>query len=88
MFKRVPVETKREVLEKIKNGMSVSQAAQTYAISTKTIYTWLSNQTRPEISVLEYNRLRRENEELKRIIGLVTLKLERGKKNKNRQPIY
>jgi hypothetical protein len=24
MFKRVPVETKREVLEKIKNGMSVS----------------------------------------------------------------
>lgn len=84
MFKRVPVETKREVLEKIKNGMTVAQAATTYAISAKTIYSWLSAQNRPEISVLEVNRLRRENEELKRIIGLVTLELERGKKNRNR----
>ncbi len=83
MFKRVPIETKREVLEKIKNGMTVTQAAQTYAISTKTIYAWLAAETRPEISVLEYNRLRRENEELKRIIGIVTLELERGKKNRN-----
>lgn len=84
MFKRVPVETKREVLEKIKNGMTVSQAATAYAISSKTIYTWLSAQTRPAVSILEVNRLRRENEELKRIIGIVTLELERGKKNRNR----
>lgn len=83
MFKRVPVETKREVLEKIKNGMAVAQAATTYAISTKTIYAWLANQTRPEISVLEYNRLKKENEELKRIVGLITLEMERGKKNRH-----
>lgn len=85
MFKRVPIETKREVLEKVKNGLSVSQAAVQYAISSKTIYTWLVNETRPAISILEYNRLKKENEELKRIIGLVTLELERGKKNRNRQ---
>lgn len=60
--------------------MTVFQASPTYAISTKTIYTWLANQTRQEISVLEYNRLKRENEELKRIIGIITLELERGKK--------
>lgn len=83
MFKRVPVETKREVLEKIKNGMTVAEAAKQYAISTKTIYAWLANETRPEISVLEYNRLKKENEELKRIIGIVTLELERGKKNRH-----
>lgn len=83
MFKRVPVETKGEILEKVKNGMSVSQAATQYAISSKTIYTWLSNETRPEISILEYNRLKRENEELKRIIGLITLEMERGKKNRH-----
>lgn len=82
MFKRVPVETKREVLEKVKSGMTVAQVVTTYAISSKTIYTWLSNETRPQISVLEVNRIRRENEELKRIIGLVTLELERGKKIK------
>jgi len=84
MFKRVPIETKREVLDKVKNGMSIADAAKQYALSTKTIYTWLSNQIRPEISILEYNRLKRENEELKRIIGIITLELERGKKNRNR----
>jgi transposase-like protein len=83
MFKRVPVETKREVLDKIKSGMTVTQAAATYAISTKTIYTWLASQTKPAVSILEVNRLRRENEELKRIIGIITLDLERGKKNRH-----
>lgn len=82
MFKRIPAETKNEVLEKVKNGTSIAEVARQYALSTKTIYTWLSNQVRPEISILEYNRLRRENEELKRIIGIITLELER-EKNKN-----
>jgi hypothetical protein len=30
--------------------------------------------------MLEHNRLKKENEELKRIIGIMTLELERGKK--------
>lgn len=81
MFKRVPLETKSEIVEKVRSGLSVAEAAKQYAVSTKTIYAWLSNQTRPEISILEYNRLRKENEELKRIIGIITLELERGKKN-------
>jgi len=84
MFRRVPLETKKEIVEKVKNGMTVSEAATQYAVSTKTIYGWLSNQTRPEISILEYNRMRKENEELKRIVGIITLELERGKKNRNR----
>ena len=84
MIRRVPLETKKEIVEKVKNGMTVSEAATQYAVSTKTIYGWLSNQTRPEISILEYNRMRKENEELKRIVGIITLELERGKKNRNR----
>lgn len=82
MFKRIPLETKNEVLEKVKNGLSVTEAAKEYALSTKTIYAWVSNQTKPEISILEFNRLKKENEELKRIIGIITLELERGKKNR------
>lgn len=85
MFKRVPIETKQEVLTKVKGGQSVAEIAKQYAISTKTIYTWLQNETRPAISVLEYNRIRKENEELKKIIGIITLELERGKKNRNHQ---
>ena len=84
MFRRVPLETKNEIVGKVKNGMTVTEAAKQYAVSTKTIYAWLSNQTRPEISILEFNRIKKENEELKRIIGIITLELERGKKNRDR----
>ena len=81
MFKKVPFETKEEILTKVKNGETVIIAANQYGISPKTIYAWLRNQVKPDISILEVNRLRRENDELKRIIGIVTLELERGKKN-------
>lgn len=84
MFKRVPLEIKNEIVGKVKSGVSVAEAAKQYAVSTKTIYSWLSNETRPEISILEYNRIKKENEELKRIIGIITLELERGKKNRSR----
>ncbi len=82
MYKRVPNAIKEEILGKTKEGMSVADASSQYGISAKTIYNWLASQTRPEVSVLEHNRLRRENEELKRIIGIMTLELERGK-NRN-----
>lgn len=84
MFKRVPRETKTEILEKVKGGMAVVDAATQYAVSDKTIYGWIAHQTKPEISILEYNRMKKENEELKRIIGIITLELERGKKNRHR----
>jgi len=83
MFKKVPIKIKEEILLKIKNGVRVMEAANQYGISSKTIYTWLRNQVRPAISIIEYNRLKRDNEELKRIIGLITLELERGKKNQH-----
>jgi len=81
MFKKVPIETKEEILAKVKSGETVVSAANQYGISSKTIYGWLRNSVKPDISILEANRLRRENDELKRIIGIVTLELERGKKN-------
>jgi len=84
MYKRVPLETKNAIVEKVKQGMSVPEAAKQYTVSDKTIYAWLRNTVRPEISVIEYNRMKKENEELKRIIGIITLELERGKKNRDR----
>ena len=81
MFKKVPVQTKEEILAKVKNGETVMSASSQYGISPKTIYAWLRNQVKPDISILEVNKLKRENDELKRIIGIVTLELERGKKN-------
>lgn len=81
MFKKVPLQTKEEILSRVKSGETVVTVSNQYGISSKTVYAWLRNTVKPDISVLEVNRLKRENDELKRIIGIITLELERGKKN-------
>lgn len=83
MFKAIPKSTKEEILGKVKNGETVTSLANQYGISPKTIYGWLRWAATPKISWMEMARLKRENDELKRIIGLITLELERGKKNRS-----
>lgn len=82
MFRAVPKQIKDEVLNKIKGGEKVHDLAVQYGISDKTVYTWLAKTVTPEVSLVEYNRIRRENEELKRIIGIMALDLELEKKRK------
>jgi transposase len=82
MFRAVPKQIKDEVLTKIKSGEKVIDLAKQYGISDKTVYTWLAKLVTPEISLVEYNRMKRENEELKRIIGIMALDLELEKKRK------
>lgn len=82
MFKKVALEIKEEILSKIKLGGKVADLASQYGISDKTIYNWLSRMVTPEISFSEYNRLRRENDELKRMIGIISLDLNLEKKRK------
>ena len=49
--------------------------------SDKSIYTWLPQDTGEQVvSIIQYNRLKRENEELKKLIGELSLKLSLGKK--------
>ena len=75
-------EIKEEVLAKAKTGEKVASLASQYGISIKTIYTWLRLDTQePVISVLKYNKLKRENDELKKLLGEVTLELSLGKKS-------
>lgn len=83
MFKPIAKEIKDEILLKIKEGNKAPSLASQYGISAKTIYTWLSRTVVPEVSIFEYNRVKRENEELKRIIGMMALDLEISKKKKN-----
>lgn len=73
---RIKDEIKQKILSRVKNdGLSVSQAAQDYGVSTKTIYAWLGNKAKGAVSVLQYNKLRKENDELKRLIGELTIKM-------------
>lgn len=78
----IPAEIKTEVLAKAKAGEKVSQLANQYGISIKTIYTWLRADTGEQVvSIVQYNRLKRENEELKKLVGEISLALSLGKKN-------
>jgi transposase-like protein len=78
MVKRIPKKIKEEILEKVRLGEKVKKVAEQYGISDRTIYGWLHKQTGEDVvSVLKYNKLKRENQELKRLIG------ERLSKNSN-----
>lgn len=83
MQRRIPKEIKDEILGKVKTGEKVATLAEQYGVSDKTIYTWLSKEAGEDtVSVLKHNKLKRENEELKRLIGELTLDMSLGKKNK------
>lgn len=78
---KIAAEIKAEIINKIKHdGVSVAEAAKQYGISDKCIYNWLGTRASNTVSVLEYNRLKKENEQLKHLIGDITLKLSTEQK--------
>lgn len=84
MPRHVSAETKQEILGAIKNGVAVAAVAAERGISDKTIYKWLQGQSVTSgTNNLEIAKLRRENQELKEIIGILTLDKKRAEKNKS-----
>ena len=81
-FKKIPQDKKDAILKRIKEeGIPANRAANEAGVSPKTVYNWLYAQTTTSgISWHEHNRLRRENEQLKQIIGNLTLDLSKTKK--------
>ena len=84
MFKTIPKEIREQVLSRIKDeGIAVSQAAKDAGISIKTVYSWLLKESqKSDCSIIEINRLKRENEGLYQIIGKLTVGLDRIKKGR------
>lgn len=81
--KVIPKEIKTEILAKVKGGEKVVDLANQFGVSDKSIYTWLHQETGDQVvSVVQYNRLKRENEELKKLIGELSLRLSLGEKNR------
>ena len=73
---QISTEIKDEIIKKIKHeGLSVMDAAKQYGISDKTIYNWLGTKARGTVSILEHNKIKKENEQLKQIIGDLTIKM-------------
>lgn len=73
---------KQEVLAAIKNGTNVSDTCAKHNVSIKTVYHWLRVQAdNTGTSALELAKLRKENAELKEIIGAFALEKKRAEKN-------
>ena len=78
---RVSKELKDQILGRIKNdGISVADAAQDAGISTKTIYTWLTKGTSEHPSWSEVAKLKKENAQLKQLLGELTVQMSMSQK--------
>jgi len=76
-------EIREEVLHKIKTtGLSVSEASKQYGVSTKAIYSWLSKDGEQIPSLDLIRKLRKRNQELLTMIGILTYEIEQIKKGR------
>ena len=80
--KPIDPDIKTEIVNKIRNeGMSVSEASATYSISSKSIYYWLREGVVDgnRNLILENNKLRKENEQLYKLLGRATAEMQKAK---------
>ncbi|MDP3014771.1 MAG: hypothetical protein Q8M92_11040 [Candidatus Subteraquimicrobiales bacterium] len=83
MSEPIAKEIKDQILFRIKHeGISGAQVARDAGVSSKTVYGWLAKESLNNISILELNRLKRENEGLCKIIGKLSLELDKVKKGR------
>ena len=80
---RIAREIKNEIIRKVQSGEQVAALSTQYGVNSKTIYGWLRQESgEAVVSLLDYNKLKRENEELKWLIGELTLNMHVQKKSR------
>lgn len=83
MGKHIDNSTQGQFIADVKGGMKVPEAASKHGIHPTTAYGILRRQAdNSGTSALEIAKLRRENQELKEIIGLFALDKKRAEKNR------
>jgi len=82
----IPQETKAKIISSIKDdGLTVTGASETYHVTEETIRKWLRGTIENSgTSGSEVQRLRKENQMLKEIIGTLIFDRETSKKNLTR----
>ena len=84
MSEPIQKEIREEILHKIKTaGLSVVKAAEQYGVSTKTIYAWLGKDGERAPSLDLVRKLKKRNQELLTIVGILTYELEKIKKGRS-----
>jgi transposase-like protein len=80
---RIAQEVKEQIITRIKDGsVTVQQAAKEHGIHETTVYGWLGAKVESAPSILEFAKLKRERDELLRLVGEITLKLSESQKKK------
>jgi transposase-like protein len=78
---KVAPEVKADILKRIKDdGLPVAQAAEEHGITTTAIYKWLGGGVKAAPSWSEFSRIRREKDELLRIVGELTVRMGASQK--------
>ena len=76
-------ELKEQILNRIKNeGVTVAQAAKDHGLDDSTIYYWIAKKTNGQPSLSELLKIKRENDQLKQLVGEMTLKLSETQKKR------
>lgn len=78
---KISKEVKDQILHRIKNdGISAAQAAREHGVKDATVYSWLASGVKGQPSVIEMGKLKKENRELKEMLGEATVALSRAQK--------
>lgn len=82
-YNRVAPEIKEQIIGRIKNdGLTIKQVAQEHGIPESTVATWIARKIEGQPSLGEIIKLKKENDQLKQLIGDITLKLSETQKKK------
>ena len=72
---KIAPEVKTDIIRLIKEeGVSVAQAAKDHGISDAAIYGWLGNGTKGSPSWSEFSRLKKERDQLLKLVGELTVR--------------
>jgi transposase-like protein len=78
---RIAPDVKEQIINRIKHdGISVAQAAKDHGVSEVTIYSWIAKKADGGPTLGEMIRLKKENIQLKQLLGEITLKLSESQK--------
>ncbi len=80
---RIAPEVKEQIINRIKNdGVTVAQAANDHGVSEVSIYSWIAKKVEGQPTISENIKLRREVDQLYKLVGEMTLKLSETQKKK------
>lgn len=80
---RIAPDVKEQIINRIKNdGINVKQAAKEHGVNEKTVYSWIAHKVEGQPTVSEIIRLKKENDQLKMLLGEITLKLSETQKKR------